>query len=263
MAKEKKGQIITITSMKGGVGKTIFTLLLASIYENLGKKVLILDLDLYAGDIAFCLNTDVKSTIFNVCDDMNNNRFRSITSADYIYHYDEYVDILAAPKDPRYASKIDKRCLDLLLGSISNYYDVVLIDTNHVLDIYSMLAFEYSDKIINVFTNDAMDLKSTKSFVSICKNVDVDNFVLVLNESISSKSYFSEHSIITLFKHDIDFIIPDSLNINNIDTYIVEGNIFKILLELKKTSKKTFKKLEEFSLKIIESNKKGEENEQE
>ena len=40
MAKEKKGKVITITSMKGGVGKTISTLLLASIYENMGKLLL-------------------------------------------------------------------------------------------------------------------------------------------------------------------------------------------------------------------------------
>ena len=36
--KDKKGKIITVTSTKGGVGKTIFTLNLAGMYHLLGYK---------------------------------------------------------------------------------------------------------------------------------------------------------------------------------------------------------------------------------
>ena len=61
MAKEKKGKIITITSMKGGVGKSSTVILLASIYKELKKKVLLVDLDLYSGSIAFLLNANVKN----------------------------------------------------------------------------------------------------------------------------------------------------------------------------------------------------------
>ena len=37
--KSAKGKIITVTSTKGGVGKTIATLNLAGTYEKLGLKV--------------------------------------------------------------------------------------------------------------------------------------------------------------------------------------------------------------------------------
>ena len=39
----EKGKIITITSVKGGVGKTTFLLSLAHTYKKLNKKVLIID----------------------------------------------------------------------------------------------------------------------------------------------------------------------------------------------------------------------------
>ena len=40
------GKVITITSRKGGVGKTTNLLNLAGVYSNLNKKIIILDFDL-------------------------------------------------------------------------------------------------------------------------------------------------------------------------------------------------------------------------
>lgn len=256
MAKEKKGKVITITSMKGGVGKTTTTLLLASIYEKMKKKVLIVDLDLYCGSIAFILNLDVKNTIYNICDDMNNNRYKGISGGDYITSYDDYIDVLAAPKDPRFASKIYKKGLELLIQNLNNYYDVILIDTNHILDMHSMVAFDSSDKIVDIFTNDALDLKGTKTFNSICTNVGFNNLVLVMNESIGNRdNYFSNYDIKSLINHNIDFIIPSSLNIKNIDMYIMEGNLLKYFYS--NNSKKSYSNIEKLALKLLEDNEKG------
>ena len=52
-----KGKIITVTSTKGGVGKTITTLNLAGVFSNLKKKVLVIDFDLYGGAVATYLNS--------------------------------------------------------------------------------------------------------------------------------------------------------------------------------------------------------------
>ena len=53
------GKIVTVSSVKGGVGKTTLTTNLAGIYFLLKKKVLIIDLDLYAGGIATILNVSI------------------------------------------------------------------------------------------------------------------------------------------------------------------------------------------------------------
>ena len=44
--KDYKGKIISITSSKGGVGKTIFATNLAGVYDYLKRKVLLIDMDL-------------------------------------------------------------------------------------------------------------------------------------------------------------------------------------------------------------------------
>ena len=82
----KKGKILTITSMKGGVGKTTTVMMLAKIYSKLDKKVLVLDLDLYNGNLAFAYNVKVKNSIYNLCDDMANNRLVNGVSDDYVYN---------------------------------------------------------------------------------------------------------------------------------------------------------------------------------
>ena len=59
-----KGKIITVTSVKGGVGKTTFLLTLASIYKKQNKKVLIVDMDLFSGDIEAILDRPSKKDIY-------------------------------------------------------------------------------------------------------------------------------------------------------------------------------------------------------
>ena len=114
--KATKGKIITITSTKGGVGKTIALLNLAGTYEKLGYKTLVIDLDLYGGAIATYLNSNNDKTIFNLVEDLTNNRYNTID--EYLFSYSDKIDIIAAPKDPRMASKIDSKYIPLILRNV-------------------------------------------------------------------------------------------------------------------------------------------------
>ena len=46
----KNGKIISISSVKGGVGKTTMAINLAGIYYTMKIKVLIIDADFYSGE---------------------------------------------------------------------------------------------------------------------------------------------------------------------------------------------------------------------
>ena len=86
------GKIVVISSVKGGVGKSTLTTNLAGIYFLLKKKVLIIDLDLYAGGIATLLNVDNKKDIYMLVDSISNNRFTSLR--DYVCSYNSGIENL-------------------------------------------------------------------------------------------------------------------------------------------------------------------------
>jgi len=63
---QKKTRIITVTSGKGGVGKTNFTINFALALMSYGQRVLILDADLGLANIDVVLGINPKYTLYNV-----------------------------------------------------------------------------------------------------------------------------------------------------------------------------------------------------
>ena len=133
-------KIITVSSVKGGVGKTTLTTNLAGIYYLMKKKVLIVDLDLYAGGIATVLNVSPKKDIYMLVDSISNNRFSTLS--DYVSSYNNGIDVLVAPKDPRDVSKIESKYITKILDIAKKEYDIILIDTHHLLDEMTLVALD-------------------------------------------------------------------------------------------------------------------------
>ena len=222
-----KAKVITVTSVKGGVGKTTTTLNLAGICSNLGKRVLVIDLDLYSGDIASMLNINYNYDIYNLFEDINNNKFNNLE--DYIVSYNDNIKVLAAPKDPRFARKITSKTLNLILYKASMKFDVILIDTNHILTDINLFAYDFSDQILYVVSNDSMNLKNMKTMVSILTDMNKTNYKIILNESISrDKNYYNKYDIKNIINKNVNYIIPSSFFIKNMDKHIIEGKIITL-----------------------------------
>ncbi len=134
------GKLITISSVKGGVGKTTITTNLAGLYFLMKKKVLIIDLDLYAGGIATVLNVNSKKDIYMLVDALSNNK--QVELADYVSNYNKGIDVLSAPKDPRNVSKIESKYIGKVFDLARHDYDVVLVDTSHSLDEVCLLSMD-------------------------------------------------------------------------------------------------------------------------
>jgi len=241
-----KANILCVFGVKGGIGKSIISMNLAGVCSNLNKRVLLIDADLFGGSIGVALNKPINKTIFNFMDDYNNNRYKNIN--DYIINYNEYIDYIVSPIDPRKANKIDSRYIDILLDKAKFNYDLIIIDTNHILNEINLSLLDKSDNILFCTTNDSFDLKNMRNLISIFKDLSLDKYKLLLNSSINTdRNYYSLYDIKNIIKTNIDYELTNY--INDIDKIILDGNI--ITLDKKYKNNKDYKVYENIILDII------------
>ena len=221
------GKIISINSVKGGVGKTTLAISLAGIYSLMKKKVLLIDLDLYSGGISTYLDINNKKDIFMLIDSISNNRFTSLN--DYIVNYNKNIDVIPSVKDPRLATRIDSKYIKAVFKLAKTEYDIVIVDTNHALDETNLVVLDNVDTSLYVITNDIVDLKNMKSLVSIFKDNEKTNYLTILNNSINHRTdYLSLFDIRTIIRTNIDYTISKSFYIKNINKYLLAGDILTL-----------------------------------
>lgn len=251
MNENKKGKIITVTSAKGGVGKTIFLLNLAGIFSRMKQKVLIVDCDLVGGAVALDLNLNPIKNIFHISDDIFNNRYQNYT--DYLTSYQDNIDIVASCKDPKQALKIDMNYIMMFLKQVKNEYDIILVDTTHGFTKENINILDKSDIILYMMTNDIMDIKNTKSYMEVMNDIEMDHIKIILNNSRDiNLNYFSKYDIRSMIDRNIDYSLDRSLYIKNITSFLIEGEIFTLNKSLTFKDKNDLKKLENMARDFIE-----------
>ena len=245
------GKVIAVSSVKGGVGKTTILLNLAGIYCSLGKRVLVIDLDLYSGGVAASLNVKNSKDIYMMIDSMANNRFTELKK--YVTTYNSNIDVLACPKDPRTATKVEGRFIPLIFDLAKKEYDVVLVDTTHILNYINLTILDYAYMSLFVITNDIVDLKNMKSLVSIFKDTDKHNYLVLLNNSRdASKDYLSLYDIRNTIKCNIDYSISRNYYIKNIDKYVINGEILTLNSSLNMFHSRDVNNMKKLALDLID-----------
>ena len=223
----KNGKIISVSSVKGGVGKTTMAINLAGIYYMMKKRILIIDADFYSGGVSTWLDVRNMKDIFMMIDSLSNNRYSNIN--DYVVEYKEGIDILASPRDPRCAIKIDSKYIPVILEFAKREYDVVIVDTNHIMNEVNLMILDNVDMSLFMVTNDLVDLKNMKSMVSIFKETGKTNYLIVLNSSRDTgRDYLSLFDIRNVLKCNIDYSISSSFYIKIIDKYVLNGEILTL-----------------------------------
>ena len=246
----RNGKVISVSSVKGGVGKTTMVTNLAGIYYMMKKKVLIIDADFYSGGVSAWLDIRNKKDIFMLIDSFSNNRYSSIK--DYVVEYNNGIDVLASPRDPRCALKIDSKYIPMIFELAKREYDVILVDTNHIMNEVNLMILDNVYKSLFMVTNDLIDLKNTKSLISIFRETDKNNYMLVLNCSRDTgRDYFSLFDIRNIVKSNIDYTISNSFYIKNIDKYVLNGEIHTLNRNINRFHGKDINKLKSIAEALI------------
>lgn len=188
-ANRKKGAdptgMLTVLSNKGGVGKTSLAVSIAiACSEIFNKKTLLVELDCSPGDIGLILDvSDEKSLDFIIDDPSSYKR--------YFKKYSRNLDVIKGLRDPLAAEKIEKERICHFLSLVKRSYDIIVIDTQTVLNGLSVDALRSSENIalISDFTFESI-FRVKKLYEILVKKflIDKKRFKLILNK----KNIFSE-----------------------------------------------------------------------
>ena len=177
------GEVITVFSTKGGVGKsTIAVNLGVSLSQEFGFSVAIVDLDLQFGDVAVLLNLIPRQTISDLAAEMNHLDEELLES--YLVRHGSGVRVLAAPSRPEYAELVSAELVEKVIKILQDCYDYVIIDTPGLFTDSSMVALDYSQQILLILSLDLPTLKNNKLGQEALHSLNhKDKIKVVLNRS--------------------------------------------------------------------------------
>lgn len=212
--RKKSARVITVTSGKGGVGKTNVTINLAIALSELGQRVIILD-----GDFGLA-NIDV---LFGI--------IPQFTLVDVIHNKKNILEVLAdGPKNIKFISggsgveeliKLEKQQLERFVENIAlldKLADVILIDTGAGLSDHVMSFVMAADEVLLVTTPEPTSITDAYALIKMISNRNKDKVIKILvnraesmqeaNE-ISNKLALVADKFLSLKLYSLGYILQD------------------------------------------------------
>lgn len=173
-----KTKLLTITSGKGGVGKSTFTANLAFLLSKKGLKVAVLDADIGLANMQVLFDIKPKYTMFDYLE--GNCKLKdTIVKTKY-----ENISLIAGKTGHEYASKTNSFVFTKVIDDTLaiNYFDIILVDTGAGLNRYVREFLSISDNVLALTTTDPSALTDVYSLMKMLSS-QKDKLLLCFNHT--------------------------------------------------------------------------------
>lgn len=204
----KEARIVTFFGPKGGSGKsTIATNLAAGLAKYAGKSVLLIDLDLQFGDLAFMLGLKITRTISSLIE-KDLDSFTAI-KPDLLEHPLGF-NVLASPLKPEQSELINSSHLRKICKTCAKEFDFIIIDTHSLFQDLSINSMDISSDILLVMTPEMHHIKGMKSSLSVMENLKYspEKIKLVLNRDQCEYAH-PQNEIESYFKRKFHYTLKN------------------------------------------------------
>jgi chromosome partitioning protein len=141
--------VVAVANQKGGVAKTTTVVSLGAAFAELGRRVLLVDIDAQAC-LTFSLGVDPDTVEVSVCEVL----LGTTPAGDAILHCDDGVDLVpstievAGVEAELFGHRRREHVLGAALAPVLGDYDIVLIDCSPSLGVLTLNALTASDGVI-------------------------------------------------------------------------------------------------------------------
>lgn len=206
------GQVVTVLSMKGGVGKTVVASNLAVALAELGKRVVLVDLDLQFGDVGIMLVLEPSRTIVGAA--QSGDRLDAEMLGGFLVEHSSGVHVLLAPTLPEDAEIVTASRVDRIIGLLATMFDFVIVDTPPTMDEAVLTALDRSSRVIVVTMMDVASVKNTRVSLQKLQQLGYDgSLVEILLNRADSKVYLRVDEVERAIGRPIKYRLPSDLRI--------------------------------------------------
>jgi len=204
----KEGQVITVFSTKGGVGKTVVaTNLAVALSEQAKATVALVDLDLQFGDVGVMLKLMPKHTIYDLVGlkSVDIGQIKGLMT-----NYCDRLDAFVAPLQPELADLVTPEIIKPVFGWLRQAYDYIIIDTPPSFNDNVLAALDETDRLYLISALDLPSLKNIKLCLQTLKLLDFERekICLVLNR-VEKNLGLTPAEVEEVFKEKISIQIPN------------------------------------------------------
>jgi len=180
-----KGEIVTVFSLKGGVGTSTIAVNLAVAFKKLmpSARIGLIDLSVEEGLDALMLDIVPTSTLLDWAREDVGSATPYLLNQYFVPH-PSGISLLAAPPSPEDAEIVRPEVVRRTLELAREAFDYIVVDTASSFTETSLIALESAQSIVLPVSPDMASLKTTVASVRILKAVRIseDKFRFVLNE---------------------------------------------------------------------------------
>jgi septum site-determining protein MinD len=172
------GKIITVTSGKGGVGKTTISANLAASLALLGKRVLIIDTDIGLRnlDIIFGVHSVIVYDISDVYDG-------KIDLLDACFKFDKYGELYFLPACQTINTEdVNEEKFYSFIRNVKATFDFVILDCPAGIETGFKNALRASDATITIVTPDYASMRDADRVLSCVEDFKITENYIIINK---------------------------------------------------------------------------------
>ncbi|MCD4719820.1 MAG: hypothetical protein K8S13_08160 [Desulfobacula sp.] len=205
----QKAEVFTVFSLKGGLGVTTLAINLADhIYDITKGKILLLDLNLFMGDITSYLDIVPSFTPYDLVGDMDRMDKQLLFSS--LFRHDCGFFVLTTPEEINDSDSISGQDIFDMISLLKGYFDYIVVDSPHDFSERTLKLLPCTDRLLVMVQQSIPSAKSVQKVIEFLNEIDFkpDGLNIVLNRHLK-KNEFKIVDLERILSGQISFVLEN------------------------------------------------------